>query len=109
MHIQIQQQYFINEQTNHPSLTYEMLNLLLLGFVISTPTPSSKFEVSFDPCLNGFNFPSFFDTDEKNVCFLDPPLDDVVGVPFCISFINIFIFNSSDRNSSFSFINDTSA
>ncbi|KAG0449570.1 hypothetical protein HPP92_027309 [Vanilla planifolia] len=29
-------------------------------------------EVSFDPCLKGLSFPSFLDTDEKNVVFLLP-------------------------------------
>ncbi|KAM1653320.1 hypothetical protein FF1_005741 [Malus domestica] len=73
------------------------------------------FDVSFDPCLKGFNFPNFFDTDEKNVAFLGPPPplpDDVVVIPaepvFCRSVMYIFIFNNSVLNSSFFLANDTS-
>ena len=56
--------------------TYETENLLLLGLVKSTG-PSSMCNVSLDPCLNGFNLPSFLDTVEKNVGFFVGP-DDVV-------------------------------
>lgn len=91
-----------------------MENLLLLGLVRSTP-PSSIFEVSFDPCRKGFNFPSFFDTDEKNVGLLEEGspfagVDDDVPRPlvFLMSEMYIFIFISSERNASFSLISVTS-
>lgn len=86
-----------------------MENLLLLGLVVSTT--SSTLDVSLDPCLNGFNFPKVFPTDEKNVGFRAPPPLEEDGVPwfFFKSVTYIFIFVSSARNASFSLTNDTSA
>ena len=56
-------------------MNQEIENLLLLGLVISTA--SSKLDVSFDPCLKGFNFPRVFDIEEKKVGRFGPPFADV--------------------------------